>query len=124
MERREHEGLPWARTWMALAVASVVIGVLFAVMPYQRATLVLEGDQSVTLRCAPPVVGAFGADEWPDEPADEVQIDQDCPRQARGRLLSGTALVLGGIAGVVVLRRVRGPRPRRPQLRRRRPPAA
>lgn len=98
--------LPWRRTWTGLAVLALVIGGLYATVPYSRGTVVVDGEQVVTVDCASPIVGAWGSD---DDASRAVlvrgHLDRRCPSQARERLAIGVVLVLAGAGGLVALRR-------------------
>jgi hypothetical protein len=101
----DHPGVPWSRTWTALAVLAVVIGALYAALPYPRGTDVVAG-QVTQVDCASPLLGAWRGERDPG--ADEVdtgEVALRCPASARERLGLGLVLVAAGAAGFVALRR-------------------
>lgn len=102
---------PWSRTWTGLAVLSVVIGLLYATVPYSRGTVALEGHV-VTVDCAAPAIGMWRSDAAPT--ARELasgELESSCAPQARERVAVGVVLVLVGAGGVVALHRRRRAEP-------------
>ena len=100
-------GRPWGRTWSAIAVLAVVVGVLYATLPYGRGTDVIGGT-AVEVECAAPVVGAWGTDTPPS--ADELatgSVELDCPGSGRERLVVALAVVVLGAWGTWATRRGR-----------------
>ncbi|QGG96874.1 hypothetical protein [Actinomarinicola tropica] len=84
----------------------LVIGVLYATVPYSRGTVVVDGDAVLTADCASPVVGVWGSDEAASR-ADLARgrVERSCPAQARERVAIGVVLALAGAGGLVALRR-------------------
>lgn len=97
--------VPWSRTWTALAVLAVVIGALYAALPYPRGTDVVAGEVA-RVHCGSPLLGAWRGERAADP--DEIatgSVDLRCPGSARERLGVGLVLVAGGAAGLAALRR-------------------
>src|SRR5262245_13692175 len=86
-----------------VAAAAICVGIILAVLPYQRVLLgYLDGQpRRVESSCPAPIVGVFGHGtrllatdgRWVGEPP--------CQRSSAGRLGAAALLVVGGAAGYV-----------------------
>ena len=87
----------------ALAAAAICVGIILAILPYQRVLLgYLDGEpRRVESSCPAPIVGVFGQGDrllasdgrWTAEPP--------CRRSSTGRLGVAALLVVGGAVGYV-----------------------
>jgi hypothetical protein len=87
----------------AIAAAAICVGIILAILPYQRVLLgYLDSEpRRVESSCPAPVAGVFGHGDrllasdgrWTGEPP--------CRRSSAGRLGAAALLVFGGAAGYV-----------------------